>query len=470
MTKEEIINLLANHRTIGHAPRKELAWIASHATLRQLAMGDMVARRTEIVDGLHFLISGHISIYVDRGAGRRKVMEWRGGDVTGILPYSRMVSPPGDTTVDEPTEAVTLHRSDLPGLIRNCQEVTATLVHVMTDRARRFTSSDLRDEKLISLGKLASGLAHELNNPASAAVSDAKSLAAALTTTEDAARTLGAAGLSRTQLAELDAVRDLCLSSAAHETLSGLALGDREEAIASWLRAHGVTEGIAGELARTSIADEALDRLAGILPGAALEPGLQWIAGGCAARTLVVGIERAVMRIHGLVAAVKGFTHMDRAPAQEPVDITRGITDTVAILRGKAGAHSVVISLDLAPDLPPIRGINAEINQVWMNLIDNAIDATPPRGQVTVHATHAAGNVIVTVTDDGPGIPPDIRESIFEPFFTTKSVGKGTGLGLDIVRRIVDWHEGDIDVASQPGHTEFRVRFPLAGKEPGEKT
>ncbi len=464
MTKEEIINLLASHRTIGHAPRKELAWIAEHGTLRQLKKGEVVLRVTEVVDGLHIVLSGHISIHVDRGTGRRKVMEWHGGDVTGLLPYSRMTTPPGETCAEEPTEVVTITRQNLPELIRNCYEVTAALVHVMTDRARRFTSSDLRDEKMISLGKLASGLAHELNNPASAAMRDAKSLAGALTTAVDAARTLGAAGLDRMQLAELDAVRDICMDSTLKRESSGMALADREEALAAWLKAHGVNAGPAEELAKTPVTDEALDRLASTLPKTTLEAALRWIAGGCAARALVVDIETATTRIHGLVAAVKGFTHMDRAPVREPVDIPRGLADTVSILGGKAASKSVSIKLNLPPDLPEIQGINAEVNQVWMNLIDNAIDAAPERGHVMVTAAHAGDTVVVRVTDDGPGIPPEIRESIFEPFFTTKSVGKGTGLGLDIVRRVIEWHKGEIEVESKPGHTEFRVKFPLEQK------
>jgi len=460
MTTEALVDLLASHRTLGQAPRDELAWIAAHGRLRHLQAGEVLALQTQVIHDLHIVLSGRISIHVDRGTGRRKVMEWHGGDVTGLLPYSRMKSPPGDTSADEATEVLTISGDDLPALIRNCYEVTAILVHVMTDRARRFTSSDLRDEKMISLGKLASGLAHELNNPASAAMRDAKSLASALSVAEEAARALGAAGLTGTQLEELDAVRNICMANPQQRQASGLALADREEAIAEWLKAHDIASGPAEELARTPVTDEALDRLARVLKGKTLEAALRWIAGGCAAQSLVVNIERATTRIHGLVAAVKGFTHMDRAPVQEPVDIPKGLADTVAILDGKAGAKSVSITLNLEPDLPAMRGIGAEINQIWMNLIDNAIDAAPIRGHVTVTARHEGADVIVRVEDDGPGIPPDIKESIFEPFFTTKSVGSGTGLGLDIVRRVIDWHNGEIEVDSKPGRTEFRVRFP----------
>ena len=465
MTTEDLVNILSNHRTIGKAPREELEWIAAHGSLRQLQPGDVVASKTEIVDALYILLSGRLSHHVDRGAGRRKVMEWIAGDVTGILPYSRMTTPPGDTIVDEPTEAVRIPREDLPALIRNCYEVTAILVHVMTDRARRFTSTDLRDEKLISLGKLASGLAHELNNPASAAMRDAKSLPGALGETEEAARNLAGAGLTSAQLKELYLVRNLLLTSAPQPYMSGLALADREEAILEWLEDHDLEGVPAEELARTPITLEVLDTVARMLHGDGLGPALRWIAGGASARFLAYDIERAVTRIHALVASVKGFTHMDEAPVAVPVDIPRGLVDTVAILDGKARGKSVTIGLTVAPDLPPIRGIGGEINQIWMNLIDNAIDAAPVRGQVDVTARQEGTCVVVRVTDDGVGIPADILENIFDPFFTTKPGGEGTGLGLDIVRRIVQWHSGEIEVDSRPGRTEFCVKMPVFGRE-----
>jgi len=332
----------------------------------------------------------------------------------------------------------------------------------MTDRARRFTSTDLRDEKLISLGKLASGLAHELNNPASAAMRDAKSLPDALGAAEEASRDIVIAGLTPAQLKELDEVRNLLVASAPRQDMSGLALADREEIIAEWVEARNLENIPAEELARTTISIEILDRLAHTLRGESLGAALRWSAVGASARSLAEGIERAVTRIHALVASVKGFTHMDEAPLAAPVDIPGGLNDTVAILDGKARGKSVTISLTVAPDLPPIRGIGGEVNQIWMNLIDNAIDAAPERGHVEVTAAREGTCVVVRVIDDGSGIPADIQGRIFDPFFTTKPVGEGTGLGLDIVRRIVQWHDGEIDVDSRPGRTEFCVKMPVA--------
>jgi signal transduction histidine kinase len=463
MNTQDLVDLLAAHRTIGSAPRDQLLWIAEHGTFRHFEQGEMVVNRTKVVDTLLILLSGRVAIYMDRGAGLKRMMEWQGGDVTGLLPYSRLTTPPGDTIVEEPTDAVEIVREDLPGLTRNCYEVTAILVHVMTDRARRFTSTDLRDEKMISLGKLAAGLAHEINNPASAALRDSKSLVSALAAFEAAALALCAARLGDAQLAELDALRQLCRTPAPGRALSGLDLADREDAIAGWLAARNMDEALAADLSRTPATLEDLGRLSDMLGGSALEPALRWIAAATSVCAHAFDIERATSRIHGLVGAAKGFTRMDHAPVPEPVELRPGLADTLALLAGKARAKSIVPALDVPDDLPPVRGYAVEINQVWMNLIDNAIDAAPEKGHVSVTAILEGADVIVTVVDDGPGVAPEVRERIFDPFFTTKPVGEGTGLGLDIVRRIVHWHNGEITVDSGAGHTAFRVRLPIAG-------
>jgi signal transduction histidine kinase len=331
----------------------------------------------------------------------------------------------------------------------------------MTDRARHFTVTDLRDEKLTSLGKLAAGLAHELNNPASALIRDAKTLDDHLTMAQNAARSLWGADLDSKDLAALDEFLSSTQDEAGLGISSSLDIADREDAFDRWLADHGLDASLAADLARSPVSDQALNRLAGSLPAQNLEAALRWFVGAHGARSLLLNIVLAASRIHSLVGAVKGFTHLDRGAVEEPVDVSAGLTDTLALLSGKARDRSLVVDLVLPPDLPRIRGRVAEVNQIWMNLLDNAIHAASHGGRVGVSAAREGNRLLVSVVNDGPGIPADVGGRIFEPFFTTKDVGEGSGLGLDIVRRIVHLHHGEIDFDSHPGRTEFRVRLPL---------
>jgi len=460
MAEQDLMARLAQHRSVGSAPASEHAWLMAHGAPRKYAVGDVVTAKGTQATHLMIIFEGHLVIRMDRGAGSHKIFEWRGGDVGGVMPYSRGASPPNDAVAEEPIEALTIPKDAFPALIRECPFLTAKFVHTMVDRARQFTSSDLRDEKLISLGKLSSGLAHELNNPASAVVRSAKTLAATLRASETAARRLSAAHLTDAQLASIDAIRTMCGAAPSAESLSAIARADREDAIAGWLAKHGADESAAAALAETSVTIAELDTLASNVTGDALDATIQWLGAGCLMRGISGDIETAASRIYDLVAAVKGFSYMDRAPTTEPVDIRRGISDTLTMLAAKLRAKSVEVSLDLPDDLPAAHAVGAELNQVWMNLIDNAVDAVPVGGHIAVSGARDRNFVTVRVTDDGPGIPKEIQGRIFDPFFTTKGVGKGSGLGLDIVRRLMQRHEGEVSVESVPGRTEFQVRIP----------
>jgi signal transduction histidine kinase len=461
MTESDLTAKLAAHRVLGSVPPDELAWIRDRGRMWSLKAGDVLTpKASEQVAGIYFILSGRLSIHVDRGAGPHKVMEWRAGDVTGLLPYSRMVAPPGDVVAEEPMEAWMIGREDTAAMIRDCHEVTSRLVHLMLDRARQFTSSDLHDEKMVSLGKLAAGLAHELNNPASAMARGAKLLADRLADAETASVALGAVGLNEEQRARITAIRDACQYTPVQQVRSPLEEADRENAIADWLDRRGVDAALAEELAESAATLESLDRLAAELDERSLEPALRWLASGCATRRMATELEEAAVRISDLVSSVKGFTQMDRAAGPEPVDVGLGLRQTLAVIQAKARGKSVGVAITADPDLPRVRGVAGELNQVWLNLIDNALDAAPVSGRVEVRAEHRDGRVVVRVIDDGPGIPADVRKRIFDPFFTTKPVGQGTGLGLDISRRLVRRHNGDMDVESEPGRTEFRVTFP----------
>ncbi|MCX6595604.1 MAG: ATP-binding protein [Acidobacteria bacterium] len=462
MSNSQLHEQLAQHRTLGTAPPEELAWLAGHGVVRQLSPGDVLSSPGAPVESMFVILSGHLAMSADQGAGMTTLMEWRGGDVSGVLPYSRLVSPPAASVAQEPTVILAIHRDHLTEMIRECHEVTALLVRTLVDRARNFTSSGMHNEKMISLGKLSAGLAHELNNPASAIERSAALLEDRLNDAERAARVLGTARLSDVQLAAVDAIRTACLAQNIPGVRSPLEQAEREDAISDWLGDHGLDAGLADLLAETPATLDALDRLAAAVQGPALEAVLSWAASGCAVRGLATEIQEAALRISGLVVAIKGFTHMDQANVAQPVDVRLSLANTVAVLKSKARGKSVAVTVEIEPGLPHVRGFGGELNQIWANLIDNALDAVPQSGLVEVRA-HQEGEhkVVIQVIDNGGGIPESIQKRIFDPFFTTKPMGEGTGLGLDIVRRLVRHNHGDICVNSKPGRTEFRVALPI---------
>ncbi len=452
---------LRAHRMLSPAPQSELDWLIERGTLGHYVPGDAVVTKGAPVTLLYFILKGRVSHIADVAGTRRKVMDWRDGDATGVFPYSRITVAPGNSAVDEPTEMLCIEREDVDRLPVACPHTTAALVHAMIDRARAFRTSDLEGEKVASLGRVAAGLAHELNNPASAATRGAKLFGDAIDEAEDAARAVGMAQLSDPELAALERARARCLPTRATTVVSPLDRADREEAIADWLARHDIDDRGAGTLAETDVTIAALDELARVLSSDKLGAAVRSMVAGCHARGLARDVERASSRVHDLVSAVKRMTYMDRAATPEPVDLREGLADTSAILAHKARTKSASLTLDAPDDLAPALGIGGELNQVWMNLIDNALDAVGDGGRVTVSARAEGPSVVVRVTDDGPGIPDDIKRRIFDPFFTTKPVGKGTGMGLDIARRLVESNNGRLDFESRPGNTEFRVALPV---------
>jgi signal transduction histidine kinase len=466
----DLLERLRRHRTLAEMPESELSWLAAHGEPRRFEAGEFMLRKgheyTEFGIGLEVVLSGRFSTHVDRGAGPRRVMEWKAGDLTGVLPYSRMKVSIGDTIADTAVETLSIDTSHFPELIRECPDVTAECVHLMLDRVRVFRTSDLQDEKMISLGKLSAGLAHELNNPASAVARSAKTLQSSMGEADRAARELAREGLTHEQLDAVDRVREACMATPPTVSLSPLERADREDQIADWLIAHGADHSAVDALAQTAVTLEALDELAGYLEGDALDAALDWVAAGCAVRMLALENERAGSKISDLVSAMKRLTHMDRARATEAVDVERGLRDTLMVLGHKARDKSVSVKIDVAPGLPDVNAIPGELEQVWMNLLDNALDAVDLGGHVSVTAKPEGRSLVVRVIDDGPGIAPENQDQVFDPFFTTKAPGEGTGLGLEVARTNVRRHRGEIDLNSRPGRTEFRVTLPVAGSAP----
>lgn len=407
------------------------------------------------------VFSGTMKLYLPSGAGWRLSDTYRQGAITGLLPYSRMSHFGGRAEVLERTRFGHMHKDRFPEMLYRLPILGQRLVGLMSDRVRNSAKADQSREKMLALGKLSAGLAHELNNPSAAVRRAASDLAERLDALPAIVARLAAHGLDPERIRPAAQACTLHTDGVAPRTALGLA--DAEDAVLEWLEDHEVPEAwkLAPTLAESGLTADLLERAVGSVPPGAIPDVLAWIEHSLAASTLLKELNDASARISDLVGSVKAYSHMDRSEAMQPVQLGDGIHNTVTMLGHKLRKNVIEVVLDLPDDLPAIQAHAGELNQVWTNIIDNAIDAMPEGGTLSISARTTGHLVVVSVADTGSGIPTDVLPHIFEPFYTTKEVGEGTGLGLDIVHRIVvKQHAGDINVDSDASGTRFHVHLP----------
>jgi signal transduction histidine kinase len=441
----------------GFAPEQVEA-LMPYGRESSLQTGDLLFDEKSVVDSFYVVLEGEVEISRLDGAAEIPIGTHGPGEFTGGL-----VLLTGRTSIHRgragaPSRVLEIDSETFRRMPAEVPDLADIFISGLARRMRYTQRAYRQREKLAALGKLSAGLAHELNNPAAAARRASEELGEAI---------LEAQLTSLTHDERFSAKEREALVALQRETAAGnaalfdpLSLGDTEDRLSDWLGDRGCQEpwDMAPALAEAGLDTDRLEAMAGAFDDRSLACGLEWLAGTLDLLGLASGIETSTGRISELVGAMKEYTYMDRAVVGE-VDVISGLQNTITILGPRL--KDVSLSREYEKDLPGIPGRGGELNQVWTNLIDNAIDAVDGRGSITIRAYVEGDRVVVEVVDDGRGIPREAQVHVFEPFYTTKDIGAGTGLGLDIVRRIVTGHGGEVFVQSEPGETCFTVRLPL---------
>lgn len=454
------VSELSAFPTFTDLPPQQLEWFLAQTEEIRLKSGEIYVRQGDPASAMFVILEGQFQ-WRGEMAGDVVVFTSKLGDVTGALPFSRMKQFMVTGRAMTDGRVLKFPASSFPELIQKMPELAKRLVGVMSDRIREATRFEQQRDRLAALGKLSAGLAHELNNPASAAKRAASQLRGILKRIKEASHELGRRDLTTEQKIQIESLESSVIQTE-QPPLDPLEAGDLEEQIDSLFRSHGQTDlwQLAADLARRGVKREALESLFGNLGVETARAALVRLAASLEIAILLNEIESSTSRISDLVLAIKEYTYMDQAPVQN-VDVVKSLENTLTILNHKL-KRGVTVKRDYQKIPLLVNSFGSELNQVWTNLIDNAIDAMSGNGELRVRTFREDSCVVVEIGDNGPGISPQVKAHIFEPFFTTKPVGQGTGLGLDTVQRIVRKHRGNIQVNSVPGDTRFQVFLPSA--------
>jgi len=455
---DQLVAQLRKIEVFADLPQDDLPWFVSVSEEHRAAVGEAIMREGDPPSFMMVMLEGEMRARAEHGPPDGPVFTIGSGDVTGMLPFSRLkvISVTGRAV--RPCHYLGFPVTEFTELYRRMPELTRRLVGLLADRVRNVTRAEQQHEKLAALGKLSAGLAHELNNPSAAARRSAAALRDCLVRLRDAARGTVIGPQDCALLAQRE--EEIRASLTPAEFKDEFARVEREESIQSWLESRGVKEAwkLAPLLAEANLTDANLQSLAEAA-GASLGPELTRFATLLEMERVADELEHSSARISDLIKAIKEYSYMDQAPVQE-VDLERSLETTLTIMNHKL-KRGITVTREYAPDLPKIMANGSELNQVWTNLIDNAADAMNGSGNLTIRTARENDHVLVEIADNGPGIPPEIKSKIFDPFFTTKGVGQGTGLGLDIVSRIIKNARGQLSLTSVPGDTRFQVRLPI---------
>ena len=454
-------------------PEDHLQWILDHSEYEEYEDGASIMKFGEPTTRMMFLLEGNIAFYMDVN-GRQVYYftfgnEKATGGVSGLIPYSRMKTSPGYAYAVGKLRGLAMEKEHFPELERLNPDLIQRLIGYMTERARSFATIQLQHEKVNALGKLSAGIAHELNNPASAINRISEELSRRLKLNFQLTEKLLSCRINPKAIqASSELIYGNQNEAKGKSKASAMQCLEKEDAIADWLDKNGVADNreIAETFAEAGFAEEDFERIGKDASADELKTLLQWVENLVSSQKLIKDLDEASTRISTLVNAIKSHVHMDRTNDLQPTNIHKDIDNTITLLGYKLREKNITLKKSFCKDLVDIPAYIGELNQVWTNLIDNAIYAVDKNGELTIETSCDNKNVKVKIIDSGSGIPKEIISKIFDPFFTTKKMGEGTGIGLDTVNRIIKHHNGEIKVDSVPGRTEFAVCIPVvAAKE-----
>ncbi len=425
--------------------------------------GQLVLREGDPGDSLYVVLEGELEVTKRQGSHDVLLALYEPGQFFGEMALLEQVPRSASVRTLQESRLLVISQAAFQSLLSCSPSAPLKILHTVTSRLRSTESMLIQNEKMAALGTLAAGLAHELNNPAAAVLSSAAQLRVALAERERLAAQLGSLAIDPHQRESLGALhQDITGRRLTAPLYDPLAISEHEDKLQEWLEDHGVEE--AWDLAPVLVSygwdrDE-LERLAEHFTPTQLPVVVLWLGATSSVYGLLEEVGQSAEAMSEIVKAVKTYSYLDQAPIQS-VDVIESLENTLVLLRPKITAD-ISITRDYADDVPRIEAYGSELNQVWTNIIDNAIDSIEGWGELTLRAYTADGVVTVDIIDNGPGVPPEIQPRIFEPFFTTKGPGVGTGLGLHIAYNIVvHKHRGQIQVASKPGETRLRVVLPI---------
>ncbi len=444
------------------APEEELIELVSAATEYNIAAGTIIVNESESFDAFLILLDGRVRI--SRTDGKGNLIVNKAVDAPSFMGEVQLLTgTPSWMSVSTETavRGLRLERGAFWQMLARCARLRDAITKEMTTRIRGMQVMQTQQDKMAMLGTMTAGLMHELNNPGAAARRAAAQLRGNLRNLHHLARGFSAAGHTQEQRACLTALQERVLATRNDVCLSSMQQSDAEEAIGEWLDAHGMPRAweAASAFVSSGIELPELECLAAVFTGAALIQPVEWLEATASSMQMVGLVEESVTRVAELAQAVKTYVHEGQGGMQD-VDVNSSIHATMVMLKYKLREKNIGVQKEFGAGIPRLHCFCSGLNQVWTNLLDNSIDAVPAGGHIGVRTSVMEGEILVAIRDDGPGISPEDRERIFEPFFTTKSAGKGSGLGLGIVQRILENYKGRLTVESRPGFTEFTVHLP----------